>query len=357
MRLSPLKFQKKNLTSIEHIYVVQYMNDKIHLPKEFVPLLQYSLSTLMPRLPIPKCMDLLSHIGNQCDSDESLMDLAIASIQPRLQPGEVPSACQPLMNGNSDFAVSIMTRLINPKSIPLPDAMDSFPGWFILNKLISLYWTCVASPEQISQLPEASSSKISRISPLPKELQCNFTMSTEDGYEIKVHDWVLYARWSYFLNLFKSGFSEVTEGKLVLPADSFSPKLLSCFVQYLYTQDIGCFDTDNLKLELLRLAPQFNLVDLSTPPVANPHFRKLLKHCREVLNAPCTIESSISQYKVMAEMGSSQQLTASGRFILDHFPTLIRNEEHAKQLKSLGVRAIGEMWLRSRGCEPAEWKQ
>jgi len=276
----------------------------------------------------------------------------VASIQSRLQPADVPAACHPLLVADSEFAVKIMTRLLKPESIPLPDTVNVFPGWLIRQKLTQLYWTCVASPQDKSSSPDPHPTR----SPLPSSLDCNFTISTDDGTKVRVHDWVLYARWPYFQYLINSGFSESEEHQLELPSEVYSPNLLRCFVRYLYTQEVDCFDTDPLKLQLLRLAPQFNLVDLSTPPVPHPHFKRLLMHCRVALNGPCTLETCISQYKLMAEMGSSQQLNSVGRFILDHFPTISQNPQQFKQLKELGARAIGEMWLRSRNCDPTSWK-
>jgi hypothetical protein len=355
-----------------HIINMIYLGSKLHLPSQFMPYLMSELSSILPRLPISRCMELLLHINDHCGGDEALIDLAIASIQPRLPSGNVPEACAPLLV-NATFAVGIMTKLLNPKNIPLPDDVKAFPGWFIQEKLTALYWTCVATESDIymgpsnlsvdksvatssNQTVTAGSTVKPSISPFPSALSCNFVISNSDRFEIKVHDWVLYARWPYFQHLVKSGFSEVTNGRLELPSEAFSSSQLRAFVRYMYTQEEAPYDTDDLKLDLLRNAPQFNLVDLSTPPVPNPHFKKLLAHCREVLNAPCTHLTCISQYKIMAEMGSSQQLNAVGRFILDNFNDLIRDPERTKELKSLGTRAFGEMWLRSRSCDPAEWK-
>lgn len=309
-------------------------------------MLLHHVSTAMPRLPVSVCMDILSHINKQCPEEQRLLDLAVASIQSRLQPGEVPAACQPLLATNSEFAVKIMTRLLKPESIQLPETINVYPGWLIRQKLEDLYWTCVDTTD-----PNRTCG-----SPLHPSLGCNFSIMTDDGTSLRVHDWVLYARWPYFQHLINSGFSESEQHQLELPSDTFSPELLKCFVRYLYTQDVEPFDSDTLKLQLLRVAPQFNLVDLSSPPVPHPHFKRLLMHCRVVLNAPCTLESCVSQYKLMAEMGSSQQLNAVGRFILDHFPTISQNPQQLKQLKELGTHAIGEMWLRSKSCDLAEWR-
>lgn len=291
-------------------------------------------------------MELLSHINQECKAEEELCNLAVAAIQARLQPPEVPAACQPLLAKDSDFAVKIMTRLLNPQSIKLPEYVERYPGWYLRERTESLYWSCVSKTKN----PD-----IATVTPIPQTLKCNFTIVSGDGQGIECHDWILYARWPYFRHLVCSGLSEIANHRLELPSDTFPFTLLQPFIQYLYTHGVDSFDTDSQKLSLLRHAPQFNLVDLSTPPLPDPHFKRLISHCRQVLNEPCTIESCVTLYKAMAELGSPQQLNTVGRFILDHFPTLSKQPSSLQELKKLGVHSFGEMWLRARGCDPTEF--
>jgi hypothetical protein len=296
---------------------------------------------------------------------------------------------------NNDFAVKVMQQLLNPASIQLPPHFDMFPGWFILRRLEELYWTLIGDPvQEMARRQKIKAQKLEKPTPPPKKskkrsnkdvatvskesndkkqeeeeadkpittlpivpacLERNFTLAVDDKHEIKVHDWVLYSRWPYFRHLAKSGLVEAKDRRLELPSDSFSPPMLDALVKYLYTNQVDAFDTTELRLSLLRAAPQFNLVDLLSPPTPSPHFKRLIAHCQQVLSDPCTLENCVSQYKIIAEMGSAKQLNYAGSFILDHFPTLSQNPVTLAELKTLSPQAFGEMWLRSRGRDPGEW--
>lgn len=248
----------------------------------------------------------------------------------------------------------MMTRLLHPQKVQLPSApTNAFRGYYILKKLQTLYWRTIATPGQKAQLQPSDLTELDLDAPL---LTPNFCIVADDGSEVKVHDWVLYARWPYFRRLMNTNLAEANARRLELPSGSMDRNLLLAFLHYIYTQSTASFDSDMLRLELLHIASLFDLVDLARPPVPNSHFKRLIEHCQVALDGPFTVETCVSRYKVLAELGSPVQVAAIGRYLLDNFSTLMKTPEVALELQELGARTIGEMWLRSNHCDPADWK-
>lgn len=235
----------------------------------------------------------------------------------------------------------------------LPDApSDSFIGSFILQRLTVLFWTTIADDAfQTSSFASQSSETMD----IP-ELQPNFLIIADDGGHVMAHDWVLYARWPFFRHLTSSGCSEVTDRKIELPPDTLNSQLLMKLLHYLYTHSTDAFDEDSDKMQFLRVAPQFHLVDMGRPATPDLHFVRLIKHCRKALDATYAPNTCVTTYRVLAELGSPAQLASIGQYILDNFSTLMKDDKIASELKELGSKAIGEMWLRAKRTDLTDWQ-
>jgi len=116
-----------------------------------------------------------------------------------------------------------------------------------------------------------------------KHLDTDFTLLCKrDGFSVRVHHWVLYARWQYFellMNMSENTL-EWQQRTLEFPEDTFDEISLRAFLLYLYTNVPNGFHSQSLSLELLKNAQLFHLMDLSTPATPAAGFELLIDHCR-----------------------------------------------------------------------------
>jgi hypothetical protein len=152
-----------------------------------------------------------------------------------------------------------------------------------------------------------------------KEHGTNFsiTSSTDSSeaasLELRVHDLVLYSRWSYFRRLIDSGMEEARSKIASFPTDFPRPLLLQ-IVYYLYT---GTCDTSSLSFQdlifLFTDSGQYGLIQIDG--TATPEFSSFVTACKQKLLPHINISNCISNFKAQLILGSDKSIRATADFI------------------------------------------
>ncbi|KAI9249529.1 hypothetical protein BY458DRAFT_483136 [Sporodiniella umbellata] len=79
----------------------------------------------------------------------------------------------------------------------------------------------------------------------------DFSVVTEDGLEIYVHQIILLTRWPYFKNMYKSGMFESIAKKITIPEPY---DVVMAFLKYIYTDSLEATEPWNIVCELLTLS-------------------------------------------------------------------------------------------------------
>lgn len=100
------------------------------------------------------------------------------------------------------------------------------------------------------------------------------------GFEAKVHDWVLFAKWEYYRRLLRSGMAESQSSVPVIELpDDLPPSLLKCILEVIYDAKLESHTllTAQEKEYAVSNAGQFDLAD--TDDQVTPIFQELYRYC------------------------------------------------------------------------------
>lgn len=164
-------------------------------------------------------------------------------------------------------------------------ALENFQNFPVLSHLALHKATSLLGGDSTPSTKDISASAIQALTSAEKDMEPNFSLvCKKDGSAVRVHDWVLVARWPYFelLQQMSDNTLEWQQRTLEFPEDTFSETTIRALVQYFYTNVPSGFHSPHTALELLQNASQFYITDLSTPAIPKPGFELLVEHCRLV---------------------------------------------------------------------------
>jgi hypothetical protein len=170
------------------------------------------------------------------------------------------------------FAKSLLDSIYSHLSVDSPpNVLHSGAPSSLANEAVALLAKSTFSWLK-SSLPEEASATV----PLTG---ANLTLVIENGLEVKVHDWLLWARWQYIRRLWASGMAEVSARHIVFPSD-FPPTVLQCILELLYGLPLLSHTqlTEQCCQYVLENGAQFDLANLEdSQPL--PIFRSLFLYC------------------------------------------------------------------------------
>lgn len=154
------------------------------------------------------------------------------------------------------------------------------------------------------------------------------------------HKMILYARWSHFADLIKSGRLRASDTELVLQSP-LTPELVSALLRYLYTNDVSHFPSDvnggdEFCRGMLKCALLYDFVspgDLSNQPVRG--FELLMSHCRHALMTPLTVHNCAHLLNTLYEFGSVTQQNRVVSYIARNLKQVMESPDDAAVLASV----------------------
>jgi len=161
------------------------------------------------------------------------------------------------------------------------------------------------------------------------------TISDSPGNRIKVHDWMLYARWGFFRRMCDSGMAETRTRAVAMPSDFPSPLLLE-LIKYIYSgtlpQSTVHFSTAACRY-LLEHAFEFDFVDATHEP--HPLFQPLISFCRAAVFYPLTISNAVAQVDVIRDLGSKRDFKFAINFLANNYDVIAKTPGYLQEADSI----------------------
>lgn len=166
----------------------------------------------------------------------------------------------------------------------------------LLKKSLQTLWGSIRSPTDYRSLLQSfSGDKYDEMPswdfpPLPEP---NFELNLLEGdfdppqatvRELKVHDWLLHARWPFFRAMISSGLVESRERQLSLPSDF----PLEVFIAYLYSSKCPSAMSDVHARFIVERGVEYGWASFETDEPL-PDFKKLFVMAQNIIHPPSTI--------------------------------------------------------------------
>lgn len=251
-----------------------------------------------------------------------------------------PSSSSAAHNGAANTSASKKSSIVLP---------------YLLERCSALFWTRVVTKEAKRYVPALETLKAA-LEPLPVSdplvkqtalFRPNFVLIL-DAHEIKVHDWILYARWPWFRSLMNSGMEETLSKRATLPPNTFSYPGLIAFIYYLYAHQTDLY-TPTLATELLFNAEMFQLAELFTVPLKpHPAFDLLIRHCNTMLIHDLNVGNCIEKLKIAKEHGVKAAISNISHFIASNIIQIGNHTEVYAKLMELDAQIVKDIMARIR---------